>query len=302
MNALLFEKFLTSIETLTPQQTAQLISQLKQPHQHLVQDLEIHLNERTCCVHCQSKHIKRNGHRQGRQRFWCHDCHRSFGATTKTAFSGLRDQDRWWEYLRCLCDGVTLRRAAARCHITLDRAFRWRHRFILALSCTQSAKLEGIVEIDETFFKYSEKGSKRPLPTDKKGKLVPILVACDRSRHVVDGLLNQNSSAEIMAVLKDKVSSDCLVCTDGNAAYRAMIRETGATHQILYSCQGKRVKEGTYHIQTVNAYHRRLKNWASRFYGVATKYLTHYLNWFRFLDRDKNPNEFRLLELEQYCT
>jgi hypothetical protein len=42
---------------------------------------------------------------------------------------------------------------------------------------------------------------------------------------------------------------------------------------------------GIYHIQNVNAFDSRLKNWIRRFHGVATKYLDSYLGWFRALDR-----------------
>ena len=35
------------------------------------------------------------------------------------------------------------------------------------------------------------------------------------------------------------------------------------------------------HLQHVNYFHNRLKNWMNRFNGVATKYLSDYLSWFR---------------------
>ena len=43
--------------------------------------------------------------------------------------------------------------------------------------------------------------------------------------------------------------------------------------------------DGVFHIQNVNAYDSRLKNWMRRFHGVATKYLEHYLGWRRLLER-----------------
>ena len=44
-----------------------------------------------------------------------------------------------------------------------------------------------------------------------------------------------------------------------------------------------------FHIQNVNSYHSRVKTWLRRFNGVATKYLSNYLGWYRWLD--KNTNE-----------
>lgn len=46
---------------------------------------------------------------------------------------------------------------------------------------------------------------------------------------------------------------------------------------------GARVR-GVYHIQDVNAYHQRFKDWLRRFRGVATKYLGHYAAWHAAMD------------------
>ena len=39
-----------------------------------------------------------------------------------------------------------------------------------------------------------------------------------------------------------------------------------------------------FHINNVNAYHGRLKEWMRRFHGVATKNLPNYLGWRRALE------------------
>ena len=45
-------------------------------------------------------------------------------------------------------------------------------------------------------------------------------------------------------------------------------------------------RTGVYHIQNVNSYTSRLKDWMRPFKGVATKYLENYLGWNRMLDRE----------------
>jgi len=42
-------------------------------------------------------------------------------------------------------------------------------------------------------------------------------------------------------------------------------------------------KEGLYHIQHINALHSNLKKWMNRFNGVATKYTSNYIKWFKWL-------------------
>jgi len=42
-----------------------------------------------------------------------------------------------------------------------------------------------------------------------------------------------------------------------------------------------------------------MKAWFVRFHGVATKYLDHYLGWFRFLDSNENINGSGLFKTQQ---
>ena len=43
------------------------------------------------CVHCQSPHVVKNGHKDGKQRFRCLDCKRTFGPTFGTPLYGLHN-------------------------------------------------------------------------------------------------------------------------------------------------------------------------------------------------------------------
>ena len=88
----------------------------------------------------------------------------------------------------------------------------------------------------------------------------------------------------ITVALTPVLSPDVVLCTDGSSAMAAAARLIGVEHHALNMTSGCRV-EGPWHIQNVNAYHGRLKAWMHRFHGVATKYLTSYLGWFRALDR-----------------
>ncbi len=73
------------------------------------------------------------------------------------------------------------------------------------------------------------------------------------------------------------------MCSDGTGVYASFSKVQGVTHQVVRNCQGKRVA-GAYHIQHVNGYHHRLKEWMVRFHGVATHYLKNYLGWRRMLE------------------
>ena len=53
--------------------------------------------------------------------------------------------------------------------------------------------------------------------------------------------------------------------------------------------------KGIYHIQNVNAYDSRLKEWMKHFHDIATKYLDSYLRWMCLLEREKNITAKQLL-------
>ena len=68
----------------------------------------------------------------------------------------------------------------------------------------------------------------------------------------------------------------------------AAARKIGIIHRSVNLAAGIRVVARVYHVQNVNAYDSRLKNWMHRFHGVATRYLFSYLGWRRILDETKS--------------
>lgn len=110
------------------------------------------------------------------------------------------------------------------------------------------------------------------------------MVVRDRDGHTADFKLDKLDAAHVCAALQPLVDAEAVLCTDGAAVYAAFARRQGITHQVVQAKAGLRVR-GAFHIQNVNAYHRRLKHWMERFHGVATKYLVNYLGWRRMLER-----------------
>jgi hypothetical protein len=65
----------------------------------------------------------------------------------------------------------------------------------------------------------------------------------------------------------------------------AAVREIGIAHRPINLVAGVRVAGKIYHVQNVNAYDSRLKEWMRRFHGIVTHYLANYLGWRRLIDR-----------------
>lgn len=248
------------------------------------------------CPHCGGNRVVRNGSANGLQRYKCRDCQRTFNALTGTPLARLRQKAKWLAQAEALRDGMTITQATKRLNVARSTAFRWRHRFLGLPKTVQAQALMGIAEADETFFLRSCKGQRHldRKPRRRGGRAakrglsreqVPVLVARDRSGATATIILAADSKAELVAALKPLLPSDTILCTDGSSVLAAAVKEVGVTHRPVNVSAGQRVLSGVYHIQNVNAYDSRLKNWIRRFHGVATKYLDSYLGWFRTLDR-----------------
>jgi len=265
-----------------------------------------HPIEQVSCPHCACERVKRWGHAHGLRRFRCSACHRTFNALTGSGLARLHHRERWLEHGAALQDAKSIRKTAQALGVAVSTAFRWRHRFLAAARQNKPGGMTGIVEADETFFRRSFKGSrqwsdppddaqpparpprKRGKPTGRRGtpldEQVPVLIVRDRQQTTSEAILPDLRAKTIGACLLPLLGPQVVLCSDNSKAYGVIAREAGIHHEPVNVADGERVRAGVFHIQNVNAYDSRLKNWMHRFHGVATKYLDSYLGWRRTLE------------------
>ena len=99
------------------------------------------------------------GQANGLRRYFCRGCGKTFNCLTGTPLARLRHKERWSEFGASMSKGETVATSAERCGVAGSTAFRWRHRFLRAVS-GGVVKLRGIVEADETFVLASRKGER----------------------------------------------------------------------------------------------------------------------------------------------
>lgn len=255
------------------------------------------------CPHCSSPDIRRWGHAGGKPRYRCATCRKTFNPLTGTPLCGLHHQERWHDQAQALIAGETLDKAARRCGIAYTTAFRWRHRFLAALNLDKPQRLSGIVEADETFVLESFKGKRGALlraPRKRGGKAgkrglsseqIPVLVARDRSGATIDAVLPKLDIASVMAALGHVVAKGSVLCCDGGKAIGGYARRARIETHVLPAPGKPKPEAPQFHINNVNAYHGRLKEWMRRFHGVATVNLPSYLSWRRTIEAMANPSQ-----------
>jgi transposase-like protein len=248
------------------------------------------------CPHCANRDVILWGKASGLPRYRCKGCGRTFNGLTKTPLARLRKKEKWQDQAQAMIDGISVAKAAERCEVDYKTAFRWRHRFLKALSADKPKRLSGIVEGDETFILESFKGKKSDLPRKprkrggkaaKRGlsaEQIPVIVVRDRSGATIDAVLPKLDRASITGALGGVITPANQFCCDGGRAIVAFARKAGIPHHVLPAPGKPRPEAPEFHINNVNAYHGRLKEWMRRFHGVATKNLPNYLGWRRALE------------------
>ena len=279
----------------TPQDaTVALLESVAQPH--------------LACPACHSSHAHRHGHAHGLQRYRCVPCGRTFNALTGTPLARLRHKSLWLAYADCLLASASVRKAANQLNVHRNTAFRWRHRFLTLARMDRPHCLHGIAEADELYVLESEKGSRHlTRPARRRGgharqrgisnEQVCIVVARDRTGQTLDFVTGKGALTKVQlhACLSPVIDKDVLLVTDGHAAYRAFAAEAGISHQAVNLHAGIRV-QGAAHVQNVNAYHSRLREWLRIFHGVASRYLPNYLGWRWILDAGRIRSPETLLK------
>tara|TARA_R110001583_G_C5552015_1_gene400397 strand:- start:3 stop:974 length:972 start_codon:yes stop_codon:yes gene_type:complete len=302
-----FDQLTIAIGSLSPCQRHQLIERLQHPGAipAIIEHLEQQLQSQLKCPKCKHDQIYRWGTLKGVQRYRCRECTKTFTALTDTPLAGLRKREQWMEYADSMLSSEVLRTAARRCHIRLDTSFHWRHRFLKLADYLNAKALSGIVEADQTLFRESFKGQRKIVerPVRKRGndnkksaKWVPVLVARDRNSSEADFVFKHFTLENVEQHLLPLLNKDIVLCTDAHLTFECLANKHHLNHKVLNASAGERVKEAAFHIQGVNNYHQRLKCWIQRFHGVATKYLHHYLGWFRWFDQHSSklnqPSDF----------
>lgn len=259
----------------------------------------VRFKEGLICPHCSSHHVVLWGKRKNVQRYRCKNCHKLFSDLTGTPLAYTKYLAKWPKMAKALQQSMTVRKTAKYLNISVTTAFRWRHRLLAGLSTTRNlAILSGIVEIDETMFRYSEKGSrkmtrkphKRGNSNHQRGRSqnqVYAVIARDRTTQTRSFVLQRMSGKALLKTVGSSITTGSQLCSDSWRSYQTLASHRNLKHYRLNIAQHQRVIHGIYHIQNVNAYHGRLKEWIRRFHGVATKYLFNYLIWFEHLDESR---------------
>ena len=118
------------------------------------------------CPHCGSVKSIKHGTRNGRQRYLCKDCGKTFGDTNGTvAFRSKLSVSKWIEFIKLTLQGESCRTIAKELGINKQTALHNRHRVcsVLHQLVSNQDDFKSIAESDEYYYPLSFKDVKDPM-------------------------------------------------------------------------------------------------------------------------------------------
>ena len=271
----------------------------------LIDIREIKFNEKQgVCPHCEHIKYVKMGKDNGVQRYKCKKCNRTFTPYTGTWMAQIHKKEKLADYLKLMQQGLSLDRIKKKLNINKKTAFDWRHKITQSIKDAGEEMFLGITESDETFFLYSEKGSGKLMhKSRKRGKQVKtrgiskeqvaVIATADRKGTISinAACLGRLSKKDVEKAIGKRINKQTILCTDGHSSFKGFANDNNLEHHVLRANLKQFVKKNKFHIQNINSLHSRLKKWVNDdLYGVSTKYLQNYLNWFRVKEKFKKED------------
>lgn len=264
------------------------------------------------CPHCESKHFVRNGKRNDIQKYKCKVCCKDFSSKTGTSLHRLQKPDKFELYKALMLEAYyPLNQIAEKVGICIQTAFDWRHK-ILSGVANDNKTFEGITEIDDIWFLYSQKGrkgldfsrkrggSKRAGDNDFQAKL---LITTDRNKTTDMSLvrIGRLKKADIERKVSGRFSENCILVSDKHKSIGAFAKSEKLKHVSFKASE--HTAGGEYHVQNINNMACGLKTIVDRtLKGVSTKYLQNYAKWFQLRSKKITSEELEGLLLQKRDT
>lgn len=228
-----------------------------------------------------------DGQRNKDYRWRCRGCKSMFTVRTNTVFEESRLPLRVWVYAfwkACSSKkGISALQLSREMEITHKSALYVLRRIRHGVGNGESRKLQGTVEIDETFVggKPRYKGqSKRGRGSDK----AIVLGMVERGGDVRFRMMDRLTADRLREVIVENADLTCRIITDDFVAYNPVGYEFEGGHRRVNHSLREYAKKGTdIHSNSIEGVFSLLKRGVmGTFHSVSKKHLPNYLNEFEF--------------------
>lgn len=232
-----------------------------------------------------------SGERNKDYRWRCLGCRKMFTVRMGTVMAETRLPMRVWAFAfwqACASKkGISALQLAREMEITHKSALfvlrRIRHGVSAEVVGVETPKLQGTIEVDETFMGGRRRGDKRGRPSRDSHKAA-VLGMVQRGGDVRLQQMERLTSDQIGRALAENAAQTCRVITDEYYSYRRATAGFTGGHDFVTHSNGEYVRKGTdIHSNTVEGVFSLLKRGVmGTFHSISKKHLPNYLNEFEF--------------------
>lgn len=164
----LFKEFLNNLDNLTEEQVTELLSRIDVKYPNIQKEGNIVKDDKAkeiVCTHCNSSNIRKHGFKNGRQRYYCKDCHKTFVSSTGSiTYHSRLTPEQWRELIRGVVENLSLSKIAKNIGTTVPTAWYNKQKICKALieAYGMQDKFIDIAECDEYYTTLSFKGKRDP--------------------------------------------------------------------------------------------------------------------------------------------
>lgn len=258
--------------------------------------------------------VKKNGKKDGVQRYYCNDCKKSIPLTKNTILEHLKlTYNQLKILLRCMYDYKSLTEISLEIGLCRTSVFELQIRIFSALEIIHNDEiLEGIVQVDEKYERTSFKGfpkEKMPRCSRYNGKdnhisgisndQVCIIVAIDEKDHLIIKVVGNGpaSTNMINKALENRIKKNSILVTDSKGSYIDFAHRNNL--KLIQIPEGNH-KYKNYHINDVNEIMTEISELLIRKRGVSSRHLQHYMNFIRYRKIIKYTIEYLEINEKMY--
>jgi transposase-like protein len=249
------------------------------------------------CPHCGVKTVTRlsNSDKYRDGLFQCNGCRGQFSVILGTVMQGSHITLRQWvQAFHSMCSH---KKGVSACQLqrnlglhTYHSAWHLAHRIRLAMKCDPLAsKLEGVVEVDETYVGGRPRKGKRDqsgdLIVNKRGrgtKKVPVVALVERDGRVRTRVVEHVNASNLKAAIRENVDKKAAIQTDELNCYHGIGKEFDGGHQTVNHSEGEYARDDV-NTNSVESFFALLKRGVhGTFHHVSKTHLHRYCDEFSF--------------------